>query len=236
MTEQLVLPMGVDDAPSLDNFLDTPNRDLMAYLKQQLLKRASGHLDAFTGILVYGDPGSGKSHLDAALVEWVAECRGEALRLNSLKDLKRVSVLVERNQVYLLDDLEAFLGDALTERELLTFIERLKQHKAGLVMFARRSVNGLGVRLADLRSRLQAMESFELCALDENEKRLVLSRRARQRGILLSEEVLNWLFTHTGRELGTLFDLLERIDVLSLAEKRRVTIPLIKSMLGERHD
>lgn len=232
MSGQLVLPMGVDDAPGLDNFLDEANSDLLAYLKQQLLKRSSGHLDTFTGILVHGDPGSGKSHLAAALAEWVEECRGKAIRLNGLNDLKRISGTEQLNQVYLLDDLEAFLGDSLSEREVLTFIERLKQQNAGLVLFARQPVNGLKISLADLRSRIQAMEGFELRALNEADKREVLRRRARQRGIILNEEVLNWLFTHTGRDLGVLLDLLDRIDVLSLAEKRRVTIPLIRRLLA----
>jgi DnaA family protein len=75
------------------------------------------------------------------------------------------------------------------------------------------------------------MDGFELLALRDDDKREVLRQRANQRGILLGDDVLNWLFTHTARDLGMLLNLLERMDVHSLSQKRKVTIPLIKSIL-----
>lgn len=231
MAAQLVLPIGVDDTHDLDNFVDTPNRELLAYLKQQLLKRSSGHLGQFSAYLVHGEAGSGKSHLLAGLVQWVRQCNGEAVLLKSMNDLKRTIDWDHLNRVYLLDDLEVFCATAEEQRELTSFIERLKQNNASLVASARCAVPALKISLPDLRSRLLAMESFALQALDEEQRREVLRARALQRGINLSDEVLNWLFAHTDRELGSLLDLLEQIDLLSLAEKRRVTIPLIKSLL-----
>ena len=234
MVAQLVLPMGLDDTPGLDNFVDTPNRELLAYLKQQLLKRSAGHLQQFSAYLVHGAPGSGKSHLLAGLTQWVGQCGGEAVLLKTMTDLKRTIDWDHQDRVYLLDDLEVFCAIPEDQRELTSFIERLKQNNASLVISARRAVPAMEIRLPDLRSRLLAMQSFELRALDEAQRREVLRARARQRGIKLGDEVLNWLFAHTDRELGSLLDLLEQIDLLSLAEKRRVTIPLIKSLLAAR--
>ena len=233
MTPQLVLPMGVDEAHDLDNFIDTPNRELVAYLKQKLLKRSSGHLEGFSAYLVHGEASAGKSHLLDALAQWVGRCSGEAVLLKSMVDLKRTIDWDHQNRVYLLDDLEGFCSEPDDERELMGFIERLKQNHASLVISAATAVPGLGIRLPDLRSRLLAIEGFELQPLGEAERREVVRTRARQRGIILSDEVLNWLFSHTDRELGIMLDLLERIDLLSLAEKRRVTIPLIKSLLAD---
>ena len=231
MTAQLVLPMGVDDAPDLDNFIDAPNQELVAYLKQQLLKRSSGHLEGFSAYLVHGETSAGKSHLLAALTQWVGRCDGEAVLLKSMVDLKRTIDWDHQNRVYLLDDLEGFCTEQEDERELMGFIERLKQNHASLVISASVAVPGLEIRLPDLRSRLLAIEAHQLQPLGESGRREVVRERARQRGIILSDEVLNWLFAHTDRELGIMLDLLERIDLLSLAEKRRVTIPLIKSLL-----
>ncbi len=232
MPAQLILPMGVDDTPGLDNFIDNPNKKLLAFLKTQLKQRSAGRVSSYEGLFLWGEPDSGKSHLLAALAQWVKQNDGKTVWLEAERSwIPRSGNAL--NRVYLLDDVEGFITDAAAERDFLTLIERIKQQNSMLLVTAGRPVKSLKVGLPDLSSRLQAMECFELRALPEKDKREVLRQRASQRGILLSDEVLNWLFTHTARELGVLLDLLEQIDVQSLSQKRKVTIPLIKSILEE---
>jgi len=45
--------------------------------------------------------------------------------------------------------------------------------------------------------------------------------------------VLDHLLTHFSRDLGSLMDLLQRLDRFSLAQGRAVTVPLLKKMLAE---
>jgi len=232
MSAQLILPMGVDERPGLDNFNDRPNKSLLTLLKAQLKQRSTGQISIYAGVYIWGEPSAGKSHLLVALAQWVKQNAGKTVWLEP------EHIWVPRsggalNRVYLLDDVEGFLAGASAERALLTLMERIKQQNSMLLISAGQAVNGLGIGLPDLSSRLQAMQCFALQALPEQDKREVLRQRARQRGILLSDEVLNWLFTHTVRDLGVLLDLLERIDVQSLSQKRKVTVPLIKSILGE---
>jgi DnaA family protein len=232
MPAQLVLPMGVADTPGIENFVDTPNKALLTHLKQQLQLRASGQLNTYAGVFIWGMAGAGKSHFLRAMSQWVKQNSGKIVWLEAghIWTPRSGGAL---NRVYLLDDVESFTTDAAAEREFLTLIERIKQQKSMLLMTARQPAKRLRIELADLSSRVQAMESFELLALAEHEKKEVLRQRARQRGILLSDSVLNWLFTHTSRELGVLLDLLDQVDVQSLSQQRKVTIPLIKSILDE---
>jgi DnaA family protein len=232
MAAQLILPMGVDDRLGFDNFIDSPNKKLLAFLKMQLKQRSAGRVSSYEGVFIWGEPDSGKSHLLAALAQWVKQNDGKTVWLDAERGWMPRSGN-GLNRVYLLDDVEGFTRDAAAERDFLTLIERIKQQNSMLLITAGMPVKSLKVGLPDLSSRLQAMECFELLALSEKDKREVLRQRASQRGILLSDEVLNWLFTHTARELGALLDLLERIDVQSLSQKRKVTIPLIKSILEE---
>lgn len=232
MAAQLILPIGVDEIPGLDNFVTGSNANLLASLKQQLALRATGQQDSYVGIIIHGVRGAGKTHLIEAMSQWVKQHAGKTVWLEPGHPwIPRSGGAL--NRVYLLDDVEGFVIDAAAERDFLTLLERIKQQKSMLLMMAEQPVKQLGISLADLSSRLQAMECFELLALGESEKREVLRQRARQRGILLSDDVLNWLFTHTARELGVLLDLLERVDVQSLSQQRKVTIPLIKSILEE---
>ena len=69
--------------------------------------------------------------------------------------------------------------------------------------------------------------------LSEPEARAALRRDADRRGILLSDEVMAYLLTRFARDLKSLFDLLDRLDDFSLANKRSVTVPLLRRMLAE---
>ena len=158
MPGQLVLPMGVNDAPDLDNFDDAPNRELVAYLKQRLLKRASGHLEAYSGYVLRGEASSGKSHLLTALAQWVQRCGGEAVLLKSMHDLKATMDWDHQNRTYLLDGLDVFCSGPDDERELMSFIERLKQNNASLVVsteVAVKSMDRLGPSVTLLNSSWQ---------------------------------------------------------------------------------
>jgi DnaA family protein len=74
---------------------------------------------------------------------------------------------------------------------------------------------------------------FALQALAEAETRAALRREADRRGILLSDEVMDYLLTHLQRDMCYLMDLLTRLDGYALAHQRLVTVPLLKRMLAE---
>ena len=86
--------------------------------------------------------------------------------------------------------------------------------------------------LPDLRSRLGQCTRITLGVLDDDGRRQVLRDRARRRGLVLEEAAIDWLLTRTGRDLGQLLPLLDRIDRESLAAQRRVTVPFLRKALG----
>jgi len=45
--------------------------------------------------------------------------------------------------------------------------------------------------------------------------------------------VLDWLFARGRRDLGSLLAVLDRIDRASLAAQRRVTIPFLRTLMGD---
>ncbi len=74
---------------------------------------------------------------------------------------------------------------------------------------------------------------FALQPLVEADARAVLRRAADQRGIFLSDEVMDYLLTRFARDLKHLMALLERLDEFALSRKRAVTVPLLKQMLAD---
>jgi DnaA family protein len=60
-----------------------------------------------------------------------------------------------------------------------------------------------------------------------------LRQSADRRGIFLGDEVMDFLLTRFPRDLASLSELLDRIDRYSMAQKRQVTLPLVRRMLVE---
>jgi DnaA family protein len=84
---------------------------------------------------------------------------------------------------------------------------------------------------ADLRSRLEAMALLGLKPLRESDRRELLRLHARQRGLDLPDEVVDWLIARLRRDAGTLIAALDEIDRASLSAKRRATLPFVQQVL-----
>lgn len=85
----------------------------------------------------------------------------------------------------------------------------------------------------DLRTRLGWGPTFALQPLSEAETRAALRREADRRGILLGEEVIDYLLNRFARDLKNLMRLLDQLDQFALAAKRAVTVPLLRQMLAD---
>ena len=85
----------------------------------------------------------------------------------------------------------------------------------------------------DLRTRLGWGHVFALQALDESEVRGALRSDAERRGIVLSNEVLDFLMTRFSRDFAHLLGLLDKLDEFALSRQRTVTVPLLRRLFEE---
>ena len=69
--------------------------------------------------------------------------------------------------------------------------------------------------------------------LGDAETRAVLRRESDERGLLLPDEVLDYLLTRFERNLGTLMRLLDALDTYALVNGRHITVPLVRALLAE---
>lgn len=187
---------------------------------------------------VAGAPGSGKTHLLVAACQAASEA-GAAVQYLPLASLGGATAGALRGSVgsrlLALDDIHAVAGDDEAEHALFDLYNRARAEGVTVLFASRETPSGLRLNLPDLRSRLGACTLAMLKPLEEDERRQVLRMQAEARGIRLDGAVLDWLFSRHARDLGTLQDLLERIDSASLAAHRRVTIPFLREFLrGER--
>jgi DnaA family protein len=184
-------------------------------------------------LYLHGVAGSGRSHLLQAICAAVPGAGYFPLRelralgadvLDGIAGLPLVAI----------DDLDAVAGDADWERQLFALYNECQGTGARLVVAAALPAAELPVALPDLRSRLGAMPHYAMRPLDEEGQRMALRQRAASRGIEMSEETLLYLQRRFARDMSSLNALLDRLDLASLEEQRRLTLPFIREVLDRQ--
>ncbi len=223
--KQLVLDMALPTAPSLNNFFAGPNRDALSHLTLWL-GEPGNPLRSPVSTYLWGDAGSGKSHLLQAM-RAALTARNETvgwLDASGQGDLP----FDERWTCVLMDDVHSYtLGQQHTA--FTWFVNAQSQQ---IAVIASGSLPPADLKLRDdLRSRLGWGHVFGLKPLDEADRRAVLRQAALARGLALTDEVMDFMLHRFSRDLGSLMALLTLLDGYALQTKRAITIPLIKSMM-----
>ena len=87
--------------------------------------------------------------------------------------------------------------------------------------------------LADLSSRFSQYSIFKVQALNDEDCKLALQLRAKQRGIRLPDEVVSYLLSHQKRDMSVLYNFLDKLDKESLAAKRNLTLPFVRLIMNQ---
>lgn len=185
---------------------------------------------------LHGPAQVGKSHLLQAAVA-AAHAHGAATAFLPLAELRALSSALLEGMggwdLVALDDLDAVTGDAGWERALFRLYEELVPRGGRLLLAASLPPAQIGIALADLRSRFSGAAVFALEPLSETECLEALRQRAAWRGLTLPEETARYLLSRVERDPASLFGWLDRLDQASLVAQKRLTVPFVRSVLGQ---
>lgn len=219
---QLALPVQLSQAPTFDSFFAGPNGDIVEALRAMAM-RASPIPAAW----LYGSGAAGKSHLLRATVTAAGESAFYSL---AAIDIAHLWALADA-PLLALDDVHAALGDEARSLALLRLIDRRRERRLPLLLAGSVAPARLEDISADLRSRLEAMALLGLKPLRESDRRELLRLHAKQRGLDMPDEVVDWLIARLRRDAGTLIAALDEIDRAALSAKRRATLPFVQQVL-----
>jgi DnaA family protein len=223
--QQLVLDMALPTGPSLSNFFAGPNLDALSHLTLWLGEPGS-QLRSPLSTYLWGDSGSGKSHLLQAMRNALAG-RGETVGWMD-SSVSYEQPFCERWTCVLMDDVHSYT----LEQQHTAFNWFVNAQSQQIAVLAAGSLPPADLKLRDdLRSRLGWGHVFGLKLLDEPQRRAVLRQAALARGLALSDEVMDFMLHRFSRDLGSLMELLKLLDGYALQTQRAITIPLIKSMM-----
>lgn len=227
---QLPLALRLRERRDWSSFIARGNEALVTQLRD-LADRVAAENQLF----LRGEPGSGRTHLLEATVQRVLDHGDRACMLpaRELCDLPP-SVLegLEEQNLLALDDLETLAGQPAWEEGLFHLYNRCRARGCAWVVAAAEAPRYLGLRLPDLASRLAAGGVYRVQPLDEPGLLCLLQQRARARGLALAPDVAEYIMRRHARSPAALCETLDQLDREALARKRRLTVPLVREVLG----
>ncbi len=203
---QLVLEISPPPEPTFEGFVTGRNAELVEKLREV----AAGRVPE-TVVYVWGERGSGRSHLLGATVR-------------AARDPARIAVA---------DDVDAL--DPEAQVALFNRINWIREAPAGQrgTLLAAGSAPPAQLALReDLKSRLAWGLVYQVRTLTDPEKAGYLRDEAARRGLAISSEVVAYLLTHVRRDLPTLVAILAHLDEYSLSRQRPLTLPLVREALA----
>ncbi len=231
---QLLLDLQWSDQPCLDNFEPGANAMVLQALRDLL----AGGDGAERFLYLWGAPASGKTHLLRAACAATQAAGHSAWLLgphsppSHWPSLEQVSAAAQRD-LLAVDDVHAC--NAWQQQVLFGLYNAARQSGCRFLAAADRAPAALPLR-DDLRTRMAWGLGLALHALDDAAKQRVLARIAAAHGLQLRDDLSRYILDHHARDMGSLVDLLRRLDAYALRRARGVSIPLLKDMLSETID
>lgn len=186
-------------------------------------------------LYLVGPADAGKTHLALGFCAQAEACGKTAsyLPLAALAGRLRDALPHPRRDMCIaLDGIEHIAGHREDEVALFDFHNASRAAGAVLIYTATEAPDALGLVLPDLRSRLSQMARIRLQAADDATRAAILRQRAERRGLAMDDAAIDWLLKRVDRDLGSLTALFDHLDRESLAQKRRVTVPFLRQLLG----
>ena len=224
--KQIALDIGLAPGPSLTNFLAGPNQAALQHMQLWVGSDKRSPVPTY----VWGESGCGKTHLLRAVQ---AALRDQGCPVGWMDaSVSEPMAFDEAWRVVILDDVHLYT--AVQQHAAFNWFVNAMTPSDGQQrwVLAAGSVPPSDLSLReDLRTRLGWGHIFQLQILSESERRAVLRQHADERGVFLSDEVMDFMLNRFSRDLSSLIQLLDQLDGYALQTKRAITIPLIKSML-----
>ncbi len=178
-------------------------------------------------LVLYGPAACGKTHLSAVWRERVKAALVESAELVNAS----ANELIKRGRHFLIDSVDPWIGDRAAETTLFHFYNLAKEQGKTALLTMRAAPVHLDFALPDLASRLRAAPAAPIQAPDETLLGAVHVKMFADRQVIIGSDVLNYILPRMERSFAAARDLVERADQMALAEKRAVSVPLIRQLL-----
>ncbi len=225
--DQIPINFSFCNKKTLENYIAGSNQQLIDVLKI-FAENNTGQL-----IYLYGKKSTGKSHLCKAVCERIIDNKIYIDQSN----FKLLSDIDIHNTKYLIiDDFEEILKMGNTEDLLFYYINEFILLKKSILISTVKSTEEIDFTKNDLKSRLKSNLIFSINEISDDQKIEVVKKITKEIGWTIDENVCQYIMNHYPRDLFFLCNVLKSLDENSLALKKKVTVPFVKSIIQRTYD
>lgn len=221
--EQIPFPFSLETAFIFDNFYDATGH---------VIKRMQAVSSQPQFIHLVGGVATGKSHLLQAVCHQAKAEKKTAsyIPMEQFMDLP-VDALIFDNQfdVICVDDIDKAAGNLEWERRLFVLFNAMHDASQTLVFSSKQPAPAFV--LPDLASRMKLLEMVPLTKPSDKACMQSLLCHAKSRGMRLDNTVLSYMLRHLPRNMHHLMGILDKLESLSLVDKKKVTVAMVKRAL-----
>ena len=222
--KQLVLDIAPLPPPTLANFVPGRNAELLQTLGNILAGLEREHF-----VYLWGGAGCGKSHL---LQGMAGLCMHDKMSTAYFAcDANTSFIAGSEADCVMVDDVDRLNADA--QIGLFNLYNGIREEGRALLLVSGSAAPAqlkLKVR-EDLVTRLGWGLVYQVHELTDEEKAKAMKSHSASRGLDLSQEVCDYLLRHGRRDLPSLMATIDALDSYSLANRRKVTVPLVRELL-----
>ena len=226
VAKQLLLDWPVNETFAEEEFLPSAsNQAAVKWIDEWPRWQRGG--EAFHCLVIYGPEGCGKTHLSHV---WQ---RLSKAKIIDAVELANDNFLRDDTFVFIIEDVDVVMKEPEIEEKLLHLYNWLKEQGGFLLLTSKVRPKKWQIGLADLSSRMLACENVKIMPPDDALLKAVIKKQFSDRQIVLPEKVTNFLIKHADRSFSFVRSMVREIDQLSLSEKTKITIPVVKRVLSE---
>ena len=222
--KQLTFPWIKQNIASFDDFYFDPEN---FGLKKNLLEEDDD-------LFLYGIKKSGKSFLLQSVCNFYASKNKSSLYIPIAEVMKYgISFMdsLDNLDVICIDDIDLINSNKEWEIAIFNLINDCLISKCRLIFSSALNPSSIKFDLKDLISRIKKMDHVELFPVSKDKLNDAINFICNLRSINLGEKEINYLVTHSKRNISDLINIINKLDKTSMQLKRKITIPLIKEVI-----
>ena len=221
--KQLIFPWSTKNKASFEDYYF---EDINLSIKDALLKQDD--------LFVYGISGTGKSFLLQSICNHISLAKKLSLYIplnDVIKHGPGFLDSLEELDLICIDEIDLIAGNKEWEIAIFNLINNCLISKCRLIFSSQINPSNIEFNLVDLFSRIKKIDHMELFPITDNNHENAIRFITKTKSLNLGDNEINYLMTHSKRNISNLIEILEKLDKLSLELKRKITIPLIKEVI-----
>jgi len=185
-------------------------------------------------LFLYGEPGSGKTHLLSAVSREISETATVVpptvipIELINPENCQGIIRMVASAPILLLDNLHRLQGSSTLRSAIWQLFNDFYESGRTIIATATLPPKELPTLDEHLQSRFMWGLVAKLDISDDGSRRMIMKKLADDSQLIIPDEVIDYLLIHLPRDIPSLANAVEKLKQLSFATQKRISLKLAR--------